>query len=52
VFAPGGALHLVLEVVAYVADEASVTGNGRREITLHADGSVSIADNGRGTHPP
>ena len=41
-------LHLVLEVVAYAADEAASTG-GRCTITLHADGSVSVADNGRGT---
>jgi DNA gyrase subunit B len=47
-FAPGGVLHLVLEVVAYAADEAASTG-GRCTITLHADGSVSVADNGRGT---
>ncbi|WP_344611954.1 hypothetical protein [Dactylosporangium salmoneum] len=44
-FAPGGALHLVLEVLAYAADEA-VT---RCVVTLHPDGSVAVADNGRGT---
>lgn len=49
VFAPGGALHLVLEVLAYAADEAERTGSGRAVVTVHADGSVSIADNGRGT---
>ena len=27
-FAPGGALHLVLEVLAYTADEAAHTGSG------------------------
>src|SRR5690348_7121324 len=57
-FAPGGVLHLVLEVVAYAADEAADGGaadvndetatstGGRCTITLHADGSVSVADNG------
>jgi DNA gyrase subunit B len=49
VFAPGGALHLVFEVLAYAADEAERTGAGRTVVTVHADGSVSIADNGRGT---
>jgi hypothetical protein len=48
-YAPGGALHLVLEVLAYAADEAEATGSGRAVITLHDDGSVSIADDGRGT---
>ena len=48
-FAPGGVLHLILEVIAYPADEAACTGAGRCTVTLHADGSVSVADNGRGT---
>ncbi|MFD2354278.1 hypothetical protein ACFSTC_40865 [Nonomuraea ferruginea] len=48
-FAPGGALHLILEVVAYVADEAECGNGGHCAITLHADGSVSVADDGRGT---
>jgi DNA gyrase subunit B len=49
-FAPGGATHLVLEVLAYAADEAeSRGGGGRAVVTLHADGSISVADNGRGT---
>lgn len=46
---PGGALHLVLEVVAYAADEAGARGSGSCRVTLHGDGSVSIADDGRGT---
>ena len=60
-FAPGGVLHLVLEVVAYAADEAAEqateqaadptasSSSGRCTITLHADGSVSVADSARGT---
>ncbi|MCX5425762.1 ATP-binding protein [Streptomyces sp. NBC_00078] len=48
-FAPGGPAHLVLEVVAYAADEASSRGGGRCAITLHRDGSVSVVDDGRGT---
>ena len=49
VFAPGGTLHLILEVVAYAADEAEDTTSGRCVVTLHGDGSVSVSDNGRGT---
>ncbi|GAA1713878.1 ATP-binding protein [Fodinicola feengrottensis] len=48
-FAPGGVRHLVLEVVAYAADEAEHTGRGQCVVTLHPDGSVSVADDGRGT---
>lgn len=48
-FAPGGAVHLVLEVLAYAADEASSRGSGHAVVTLHPDGSISVADNGRGT---
>ncbi|MFC9499835.1 ATP-binding protein [Streptomyces sp. NPDC056982] len=48
-FAPGGTVHLILEVVAYAADEAE-SGNGRHcRITLFPDGSVAVADDGRGT---
>ncbi|WP_426512695.1 hypothetical protein ACPPVO_19900 [Dactylosporangium sp. McL0621] len=43
-YAPGGLVHLVLEVVAYAADEA-----GWCRVTRHRDGSVSIVDDGRGT---
>jgi topoisomerase IV subunit B len=49
VFAPGGLTHLVLEVLAYVADEAVFSGDPRTALTLHRDGSVSVADHGRGT---
>ncbi|MEV5444515.1 ATP-binding protein [Streptomyces sp. NPDC052644] len=48
-FAPGGIAHLILEVVAYAADEAEADHGGRCRITLHPDGSVAVADNGRGT---
>ncbi|MFI2641713.1 ATP-binding protein [Streptomyces sp. NPDC018610] len=48
-FAPGGTWHLVLEVLAYAADEASGRGGGRCVVTAHPDGSVSVADDGRGT---
>ncbi|OXY90247.1 DNA gyrase [Streptomyces diastatochromogenes] len=48
-FAPGGPGHLVLEVVAYAADEAASRAGGRCTITLHRDGSVSVVDDGRGT---
>lgn len=48
-FAPGGVQHLVLEVIAYAADEARVNNGGRCIVTFHRDGSVSVSDNGRGT---
>ncbi|GHG12106.1 MULTISPECIES: ATP-binding protein [Amycolatopsis] len=48
-FAPGGVGHLVLEVLAYADEEAEENGGGRCSVTLHADGSVSVADDGRGT---
>ncbi|MFE7778529.1 ATP-binding protein [Streptomyces sp. NPDC057445] len=48
-FAPGGTAHLVLEVLAYAADEAECNNGGRCTVTLHPDGSVSVADDGRGT---
>jgi DNA gyrase subunit B len=48
-YAPGGTLHLVLEVVAYPADEAERDGTGRCAVTMNRDGSVSVADDGRGT---
>ncbi|WP_327093014.1 hypothetical protein OIE66_20920 [Nonomuraea sp. NBC_01738] len=49
VFAPGGVAHLIAEVVAYPADEAACGGGGQCVVTLHADGSVSVSDDGRGT---
>ena len=49
-YAPGGVVHLLLEVIAYADDEAEALGcQGTCRITLHGDGSVSVADDGRGT---
>lgn len=48
--APGGLLHLVMEVLAYANDEAEALGRpGKCVVILHSDGSVSVADDGRGT---
>jgi len=47
--APGGVRHLILEVVAYAAEEAESRNGGRCVVTLHDDGSVSVSDDGRGT---
>jgi DNA gyrase subunit B len=48
-YSPGGALHLVLEVLAYAVDEALEGSTTRVVVTAHRDGSFSVADNGRGT---
>lgn len=39
----------MLEVVAYAAEEAESCGGGRVVVTLLPDGSLSVADRGRGT---
>ena len=49
VFAPGGVLHLALEVIAYPADEAERAGRGQCWVTLFPDGSIAVSDAGRGT---
>lgn len=48
-FAAGGVGHLILEVLAYAEDEAEANHGGHCSITVHADGSVAVSDNGRGT---
>lgn len=49
-YAPDGALHLVLEVMAYADEEAGALRRpGACTVTVHTDGSVSVADDGRGT---
>lgn len=47
--APSGKLHLVFEVLAYASDEAESNGGGSATVTLGADGSVRVVDDGRGT---
>ncbi|MEV1023111.1 ATP-binding protein [Streptomyces sp. NPDC050264] len=49
IYAPGGVRHLILEVVAYAADEAERSGGGHCRITLRPDGSLAVTDDGRGT---
>ncbi|MBP2413984.1 DNA gyrase subunit B [Arthrobacter stackebrandtii] len=49
-YAPGGVWHLLLEVAAHPVDEAEDRGaRGLCTVTAHADGSWSVADDGRGT---
>ncbi|GAA2037614.1 hypothetical protein GCM10009740_31880 [Terrabacter terrae] len=48
--AAGGRRHLILEVLAYANDEAAALGRtGHVIVTTHADGAVTIEDDGRGT---
>ncbi len=48
--AAGGRRHLILEVLAYADEEAASQGRvGTAVVTTHADGRVTIADDGRGT---
>lgn len=47
-FAAGGLMHLVLEVLAYPAEEAEERGGGNAVVTL-ANGWVTVTDDGRGT---
>ncbi|MEK8072127.1 DNA topoisomerase IV subunit B family protein [Rhodococcoides navarretei] len=48
-YAPGGVLHLILEVLAYAADEAEYQGDGHASVTLGSDGVIEVSDTGRGT---
>lgn len=41
--------HAVLEVLAYAVDEAREGSTTRVHVVLHPDGSVEVADDGRGT---
>ncbi|RIK13465.1 MAG: ATP-binding protein [Acidobacteria bacterium] len=46
----GGLRHLVLEVLAYADEEAESLGRkGTAAVTHHGDGSITVADDGRGT---
>jgi len=46
----GGRRHMVLEVLAYADEEAESIGRvGHAVVTTRADGSVTVADDGRGT---
>ncbi|MFC7621876.1 ATP-binding protein [Microlunatus sp. GCM10028923] len=50
IYAQGGLRHMMLEVLAYAADEATAAGRvGTATVTVRPDGSVSIRDDGRGT---
>lgn len=48
-FGQGGITHLVLEVIAYAVDEATMGTTDQIHVTLHKDASICVADNGRGT---
>ena len=43
-----GAWHTVIEIMGNAADEAQINPNMTITLTYHADGSVTVADEGRG----
>jgi len=48
--AAGGRRHLILEILAYAAEEAQALGRrGVAVVTTSPDGTVTVADDGRGT---
>lgn len=48
--ASGGRRHLVLEILAYAADEAQARDRtGHVTVVHHPDGHISVRDDGRGT---
>ena len=49
-YGAGGRRHLILEVLAYANEEAEALGRtGSAVVTVRADGTVTVADDGRGT---
>ncbi|WP_143546669.1 ATP-binding protein [Rhodococcus sp. 06-235-1A] len=48
-YAPGGVLHMILEVLAYAVDEAEDQGGGHATVTFGSDGTIDVTDLGRGT---
>ncbi|MBO3086342.1 ATP-binding protein [Cellulomonas fengjieae] len=49
-YGAGGRRHLILEVLAYANEEAESRGRmGHAVVTMRADGTVTVADDGRGT---
>ncbi|ONI71765.1 hypothetical protein BWI15_16635 [Kribbella sp. ALI-6-A] len=45
----GDVLHQALEVIAYAVDEGVGGTTTRARVVLHADGSIEVSDDGRGT---